>query len=166
MLRFKLGCWLLFAFGLLQMIPTEIFSQDLSKRLAEAPVENLLSNSSRSHATPSDPVGMVAGAEVAAEDHQDFDRFLAKTFIESPTEHLIKSNAPKLFDTSGIQEILAGDLGLAQADEVDQSEKSQTVEPGRVKWHASFAQACRQSRTSGKPVLHFQLLGQLDQRFT
>ena len=40
------------------------------------------------------------------------------------------------------------------------------VEPGKVKWHKSFADACAASKKSGKPSLLFQLLGRLDQRFT
>lgn len=40
------------------------------------------------------------------------------------------------------------------------------VEPGKVNWHDDFAAACKASQQSGKPVLLFQLLGQLDQRFT
>ena len=41
-----------------------------------------------------------------------------------------------------------------------------TVEPGKVKWHKSFADARAAAKESGKPVLHFQLMGRLDQRFT
>ncbi len=41
-----------------------------------------------------------------------------------------------------------------------------TVKPGDVKWHKDFQTACVASVISDKPVLHFQLLGQLDQRFT
>jgi hypothetical protein len=39
------------------------------------------------------------------------------------------------------------------------------VAPGKVAWHPDFASACAASRKSGKPVLHFQLLGNLDDRF-
>ena len=39
------------------------------------------------------------------------------------------------------------------------------VAPGKVLWHPDFASACAASRKSGKPVLHFQLLGNLDDRF-
>jgi hypothetical protein len=39
------------------------------------------------------------------------------------------------------------------------------VVPGKVAWHPDFASACAASRKSGKPVLHFQLLGNLDDRF-
>ena len=166
MLRFKLGCWSLFAIGLLQIVPAESFSQDRSKRAAEAPVEAILSSKTHSLATSVDPVDVRKLAEVTAENHQDFARLTSKTFIEAPTERLLESSALKLLETFGIQETPAGDSALARANEVHQSEKSQAVEPGKVKWHANFEQACRQSKTSGKPVLHFQLLGQLDQRFT
>jgi len=39
------------------------------------------------------------------------------------------------------------------------------VEPGKVGWHPSFAAACDASRKSGKPVLLFQMMGKLDDRF-
>jgi hypothetical protein len=39
------------------------------------------------------------------------------------------------------------------------------VEPGAVTWHASFADACEAAKESGKPVLLFQMMGKLDQRF-
>jgi hypothetical protein len=39
------------------------------------------------------------------------------------------------------------------------------VEPGRVKWHPTFAAACRAARKSGKPVLLFQMMGKLDEQF-
>ena len=40
------------------------------------------------------------------------------------------------------------------------------VEPGKVKWHNSFADACTAAKKSGKPVLLFQMMGRLDHRFT
>lgn len=39
------------------------------------------------------------------------------------------------------------------------------VAPGLVRWHADFAAACAAARTSGRPVLLFQLLGRLDDEF-
>ncbi len=39
------------------------------------------------------------------------------------------------------------------------------VRPGRVRWHAHFADACAAARRSGKPVFLLQILGRLDQRF-
>ncbi len=40
-----------------------------------------------------------------------------------------------------------------------------TVAPGGVKWRASFEDAVAAARAASKPVLHFQLLGKLDQEF-
>jgi hypothetical protein len=40
------------------------------------------------------------------------------------------------------------------------------VEPGKVRWHDNLGAAMRASADSNKPVLLFQLLGQLDERFT
>jgi hypothetical protein len=39
------------------------------------------------------------------------------------------------------------------------------VAPGLVKWHPTFAEACAASRRSGKPVLLFQMMGKLDDKF-
>jgi hypothetical protein len=42
---------------------------------------------------------------------------------------------------------------------------SLTVKPGEVNWHPSFAKACEAAKTSGKPVLLFHMMGQLDKQF-
>jgi hypothetical protein len=39
------------------------------------------------------------------------------------------------------------------------------VEPGKVRWHASFDDAQRAAGRSGKPVLLFHLMGRLDRQF-
>src|SRR5262249_5946489 len=39
------------------------------------------------------------------------------------------------------------------------------VRPGKVRWHATFADACAASAKSKKPVLLFHLMGQLDHQF-
>ncbi len=39
------------------------------------------------------------------------------------------------------------------------------VEPGLVPWHADLEAALAAAKSSGKPVLLFQLLGRLDQEF-
>lgn len=39
------------------------------------------------------------------------------------------------------------------------------VEPGKVKWHSTMELACAASKKSGKPVLLFQMMGNLDQQF-
>ena len=40
-----------------------------------------------------------------------------------------------------------------------------TVAPGLVKWHKSVAEAQAAARVSGKPVLLFHMMGQLDKQF-
>ena len=39
------------------------------------------------------------------------------------------------------------------------------VEPGKVKWHASFADACAAAKKSHKPVLVLHMMGRLDRQF-
>jgi hypothetical protein len=39
------------------------------------------------------------------------------------------------------------------------------VEPGKVKWHADFEAARAAAAKSGKPVLLFQMMGNLDEQF-
>jgi len=39
------------------------------------------------------------------------------------------------------------------------------VRPGKVRWHATFADAGAAARKSKKPVLLFQLMGKLDDQF-
>ena len=37
------------------------------------------------------------------------------------------------------------------------------VRPGNVHWHRDFGGACAAARASGKPVMHFFMMGRLDQ---
>lgn len=39
------------------------------------------------------------------------------------------------------------------------------VAPGRINWHKEFSAARAAARKSGKPILLFQMLGNLDERF-
>jgi len=39
------------------------------------------------------------------------------------------------------------------------------VQPGNVRWHPTMTAACAAARRSGKPVLLFQMMGNLDERF-
>jgi hypothetical protein len=39
------------------------------------------------------------------------------------------------------------------------------VAPGLVRWHPSFDDACTAAKKSGKPVLVFHMMGQLDKQF-
>ena len=43
--------------------------------------------------------------------------------------------------------------------------KNPRVEPGKVRWHKDFDAAKAASKKSGNPVLLFQMIGKLDERF-
>lgn len=45
------------------------------------------------------------------------------------------------------------------------AEENPTVAPGLVKWHKSFADAKAAARISGRPVLVFHMMGQLNKQF-
>ena len=45
------------------------------------------------------------------------------------------------------------------------AEENPAVEPGLVKWHKSFDDAKAAASKSGKPVLLFHMMGQLDKQF-
>ena len=55
---------------------------------------------------------------------------------------------------------------VSGAEKVDPPNDNPRVEPGMVNWHSDFDSAMAASQRSGKPVLLFHLLGQLDQQFT
>lgn len=56
---------------------------------------------------------------------------------------------------------------LVRADEgvAPVSSSDRKVTPGKVHWHRSLADAIVAAEKTKKPVLHFQLLGDLDQEF-
>lgn len=43
--------------------------------------------------------------------------------------------------------------------------RNEKVEPGKVRWHKAIQTAMDASKESGKPVLLFQMMGHLDDRF-
>jgi hypothetical protein len=70
-------------------------------------------------------------------------RDLSKTMvIEKPTANVVKNSA------------------AAETTFVNPK-----VEPGAVKWHATLDDACKAAAKSGKPVLLFQMMGKLDEKF-
>jgi hypothetical protein len=53
---------------------------------------------------------------------------------------------------------------LKAGDSTD--EENCKVRPGDVNWHSTFESAQAASKESGRPVLLFQMMGNLDERFT
>ena len=118
---------------------------DLAKTaVIELPAKLLVAESSavRPEQGPVDPArdGNPAVAEPALADERKAD-------IELPAK-----------------EVLAGTRRIPPTPPVGPPANPK-VAPGKVAWHPDFASACAASRKSGKPVLHFQLLGNLDDRF-
>lgn len=75
-------------------------------------------------------------------------RDVRKDFIETPTERLVGPAAP--------DDARAADPAAPA---------NPKVAPGLVRWHPDLAAAQAASRVSGKPVLLFQMLGNLDDEF-
>jgi hypothetical protein len=87
---------------------------------------------------------------------------LATNFIagEPPNEPKPKLDHGKYIAELPTKRALARTSPAAPADFVNPK-----VEPGKVRWHADFAAACRAAATSGKPVLLFHMMGRLDEKF-
>lgn len=89
-------------------------------------------------------------------------RDVSKESVEAPLK-LRLSKKPRFLRADrakgAIEQPIRRSLGSAQAA------RPERVAPGAVRWHASFDTARAAAKKSGKPVLLFQLLGALDQRF-
>lgn len=76
------------------------------------------------------------------------------------------SAAVAVFDpTPGVPAAPSAAAPLVSAAVVAPPRDNPSVAPGLVKWHASFAAAQDAARVSGRPVLLFHMMGQLDKQF-
>ena len=83
----------------------------------------------------------------------------SKFRIESPTDRRSIDDAkPVAYGQPVLDQ--GASAGATRAD----AAKTKTA-AGKVQWHDDFNSACRASRETGKPVLLFQLMGQLDEVF-
>ena len=80
---------------------------------------------------------------------------VSKAAIEMPVKNLVSLQS-KALESETIE------TGRKDARE---GVEGKTVLPGKVNWHKSLSQALDRSRTSGKPVLLFYMLGSLDKEF-
>lgn len=116
---------------------------DITKRrVVERPAEELVAGLSPELATVP-----VQEARPAAADRTK------ALVIEPAAEAVVRGTQP-------MHEVEADGRGASAGDD------NPRVEPGIVKWHDDIAAAIAAAKFSGKPVLVFHLLGQLDQRFT
>jgi hypothetical protein len=67
-----------------------------------------------------------------------------------------------LANTAGLN---GGAPTVANANAIVPQSDNPKVKPGLVSWHPTMADACAAAKRTGKPVLLFQLMGNLDERF-
>ncbi|HEY9868845.1 MAG TPA: hypothetical protein V6D08_06745 [Candidatus Obscuribacterales bacterium] len=98
--------------------------------------------------------GMLAGAMASwscavtlAQDLSTLPQDMRKMSIEAPTKRIMSSSSSTTIPIS--RDVFV----------------SPKVKPGLVRWHQDFATACSAARTSGKPVMLFQMMGRLDDEF-
>jgi hypothetical protein len=118
---------------------------DFSKGFIERPVETSIQGSGS--------LGSLGFARTPARSYRSYAD-MSKDRIERPLESSFQSFGNTTFTTVRRQP-----RSTATASDV------QHVRPGLVSWHASLAEACDASRQSGKPVLVFQMMGKLDEKF-
>ena len=97
-----------------------------------------------------------------SQEKKNADR--GKSFVEAPlkvelaklgADELRTKYAPKARIEAPTKRVVAGSA----------EPENPKVTPGKIKWHADFETACRAAKQSGKPVLLFQMMGNLDERF-
>lgn len=116
---------------------------DFSKSRIEVPLKGLIKDQIMPMVLPPAPAGSVPIAKRSIPD-------VSKMGIERPLKTLMRE-VPKPASLKEIED-------KASAD-------SNKVQPGLVTWHKDFASAKDASAKSGKPVLMFHMMGQLDDRF-
>ena len=81
-----------------------------------------------------------------------------KSAIEPPLERVLHRSGPMSWSQPFVP---------ARPVKASMAEPTNTgrVRPGLVSWRPDFANACRASAQSGKPVLLFQMMGNLDKEF-
>lgn len=89
-----------------------------------------------------------------------------------PPKRSVRKDAGKIAIERPLKRVVAngGPVGKANATRADAGKstgfKNPKVEPGKVRWHANFDKAVAAAGKSRKPVLLFQMIGNLDERFS
>jgi len=87
---------------------------------------------------------------------------LSKGRIEMPVKGLMSEmRSPLAAEAQRVHAPLRGNSPVTSV----RAPVSQKVEPGKVRWHKAVQTAMDASARSGKPVLLFQMMGRLDDRF-
>jgi hypothetical protein len=72
---------------------------------------------------------------------------------------------PIVLDVSKFKVVEAPTTKLVASSAASGDADNPTVEPGKVKWHKTLADARAAAEKSGRPVLLFHMMGQLDKQF-
>ncbi len=123
---------------------------------SSAPVSSIASRAPASRA----PAAPVAPAHFEQMPAIGRAADMSKLGIERPLKRIMSDvptvAVPTIESTAVLKEI---------EDKTSGDASSNKVQPGLVTWHKDFAQAKEASAKSGKPVLMFHMMGQLDDRF-
>jgi hypothetical protein len=113
------------------------------RRVVERPTEELVAELTQRDELAAAPVEEAKPAAAA-------DR-TKRLVIEPAAEAIVRGSQPP---------------EAAPSEPLVASDDNPRVEPGKVHWHKDVNAAMAAAKSSGKPVLVFHLLGNLDQRFT
>lgn len=116
---------------------------DSGKTVVETSTKNAIELST------STPPKLPAKLELPPKAKLDF----GKRRIERPTERLLAEQA------------LGVPRSAPEPRPTTPAAENPKAEPGKVRWHADFEAARAASRKSRRPVLLFQMMGNLDDRF-
>jgi len=148
-MKFCITCGVVFVSLMLPFQSAD--AQDRSKSIVERPVDDF-----------GKKLVEVPFEKVLAQYRQRAEDLAIEAPVpERSVEDVAKEKAEAPIETLVLQE-RSQSPGMTPAKNAENPK----VAPGKVNWHDDFRAAKKASRRSGKPVLHFQLLGQLDQRFT
>ena len=80
----------------------------------------------------------------------------------TPKGHVEATAKTILANTAGLS---VGTPAVTNVNAIVPPSDNPKVQPGLVRWHRTMADACAAAKRTGKPVLLFQLMGNLDERF-
>jgi len=132
---------------------------DRRKADIETPVEKLITGNSAAK-----PPGSGARADAPRPDPAATQRADTKATNKAQSTTDVEKASPRI--NKAADAASATHPQLKENVHTPPQTENPRVEPGKVRWHDDFAAARAAGRDSGKPVLLFQLLGRLDQRFT
>lgn len=106
---------------------------------------------------------ITAGVAAETETFGDKPRVdVRKSVIENPLKKLVATTRTKT-----TQPVKAARVTPKETPPTSPAKfENPKVSAGKVRWHADFEKARAAAMISGKPVLLFQMIGRLDQRFT